>query len=311
MDRKVKTPKPVISIIMPARNEGARVVKAINTFASGRSTSFHLEFVIIDDASDDGCCTGLEDLLTWEHDAASVRVIRLEQWSGIPYARNLGAAYAKGPILFITDANVKACTGWDLPVFRDLRPGRALCATIGDAYSSWRGCGFLLDLSSMGINWLPDPFIYKGYIPISPCTGTVLHSDLFRRVGGYDTAMPVYGAAEPEFSVRLWLYGAEIVSCPDLILLHRFRPHEERKPFLEQIEFIQTMNYLRFGLLYHDKKGIVKLLNHWARAAPKHFADALQQVEAGGVWERRQHLKETLSRDFSWYVKYFNPGNSL
>jgi glycosyltransferase involved in cell wall biosynthesis len=302
----MKTAEPAISIIIPARNEGSRVARAISSLASGRSTPFYLEFVIVDDASDDGCCTGLENLLSLEHDSAIIRVIRIDRWCGIPYARNLGAAYAQAPILFITDANVEAGTGWDVLVFRDLRPGRALCATIADANSAWRGYGCLLDLSSMSINWLPHPNIFKGHVPVSPCAGTVIHSDLFRRLGGYDTAMPVYGAAEPEFSVRLWLYGGEIISCPGLILFHRFRSPEERNPFLEQIDFIQTKNYLRFGLLYQDEKGIVRLLDHWSRAAPKHFSDALQQVEEDEVWERRRHLRENLSRDFSWYIRHFN-----
>ncbi|MEP6950689.1 MAG: glycosyltransferase [Ginsengibacter sp.] len=302
----MKTPEPAISVIMPARNEGSRVAKAITSLASGRSTPFYMEFVIIDDASDDGCCEGLENLLTIERDVASVQVIRIDRWCGIPYARNLGASYARAPILFITDANVEARAGWDVPVFRDLRPGRALCATIADKNSPWRGYGCVLDLASMSINWLPDPHAFKGHVPVSPCTGTVIHSELFRRLGGYDTAMPVYGAAEPEFSVRFWLYGGEIISCPDLILFHRFRPPEERTPFLEQIEFLQTKNYLRFGLLYQDEKGIVRLLDHWSRAEPNHFSEALQQVEQGDVWERRRHLRESLSRDFAWYTQHFS-----
>jgi polypeptide N-acetylgalactosaminyltransferase len=302
----MKTPEPAISIIIPARNEGSRVAKAIGSLAKSRSTLFHLEFIIIDDASDDGCCSGLENLLSSEHDAAVVQVIRIDQWCGIPYARNLGAAHARAPILLITDANVEACTGWDIPIFRDLRPGRALCATIADTNSSWRGYGCILDLSSMIIKWLPDPYTFKGHVPVSPCTGTVIHSELFRRLGGYDTAMPVYGAAEPEFSVRIWLYGGEIISCSDLIFFHRFRPPDERKPFLDQIEFVQTKNYLRFGLLYQNEKGIVRLLEYWSRAAPKHFSEALQQVEQGDVWERRRHLRDNLSRDFGWYTQHFN-----
>jgi glycosyltransferase involved in cell wall biosynthesis len=298
--------QPVISIVIPVRNEGDRIVKTINTFAFGRSTLFHLEFVIIDDASDDECCTSLEDLLTWEYDAAVVRVIRLEQWSGIPYARNIGAVYAQAPILFITDANVEACQNWDIPLFRDLRPGKVLGAAIADNASSWVGYGCALLLPSMGVSWLSNPYEFEGNIPVCVCTGTVIYTELFKKAGGYDTAMPVYGAAEPEFSVRLWLYGAEITICPDLILSHRFRPAEEREEFLEKIEFTQTMNYLHFGLLYLDEKKTVDLFDYWARARPAIFSSALQQVKAGKVWERRTHLQERLSHDFNWYVNRFD-----
>jgi glycosyltransferase involved in cell wall biosynthesis len=297
--------QPTISVIIPARNEGKRVARAIMSIAGGRSTAFPIEFIIVDDASEDGCCTDLEGLLNPDVDAAIIRVIRLEQWSGIPYARNVGASYACAPVFLITDANVESCSTWDIPVFRDLRQGRALCATIADKNSSWKGYGCVLDLASMSINWILDPKTFNGYVPVSPCTGTVLHADLFRRLGGYDTAMPAYGAAEPEFSVRLWLYGCEIISCPDLLFYHRFRPAEERQPFLDQIEFLQIMNYLRFGLLYKNDRGIVRLLDHWSRAAPNYFTDALKQVEAGNIWERRHHLQKNLARDFNWYTDHF------
>src|ERR1041385_7656580 len=122
----MKTPEPAISIIMPARNEGMRVSRDIKSFASGRSALFPIEFVIVDDASEDGCCDELENLLTWEHDAVCIHVIRMEHWCGIPYARNEGAAAAHARILFITDANVEACKSWDRPLFRDFRPEKAV-----------------------------------------------------------------------------------------------------------------------------------------------------------------------------------------
>ena len=299
------TPAPVISVIMPARNEGARVGQALRSFAMGRSALFPLEIVVVDDASEDGCCNGLENLLSWERDQAYVRVIRLNRWSGIPYARNRGAGEARGSTLFITDANVEASPGWDIPVRRDLRPDRALCATIADRSSSWRGYGCLLDLPSMGVRWICAPFLFGRHVPISPCTGMVIPAALFRLTGGYDTAMPIYGAAEPEFSVRLWLRGAEIIQCPDLVLTHRFRPPGERQPFLEQIADIQMQNYLRFGILYLDEAGIIRLLHHYQCAAPARFQKALRHLAATDVWARRQHLRDRLAHDFSWYMRRF------
>jgi glycosyltransferase involved in cell wall biosynthesis len=290
---------------MPVRNEGARVKDAINSFIDGRSTQFPVEFIVVDDASQDGCCDDLEYLLSADKYFVQVHVLRLNSWSGIPSARNQGAALVRAPVMVITDANVEACAGWDVPIFKNLKPGVVLCATIADIGSQWRGYGCVLDLNSMGVNWSVEPNAFGGYAPISPCTGTVLHTELFKRTGGFDTAMPVYGAAEPEFSVRLWLYGSVIRVCPDLVLMHRFRPAEERRPFLEQIEFIQTRNYLRFGLLYLDEMGIVRLLEHWIRSANTNVAEALQEVVAGGVWRRRIHLRANLLRSFEWYKTFF------
>ena len=296
--------KPVISVVIPVRNEGERVIRAINSFAFGRSSLFHLEFVIIDDASDDGCCASLENLLTFEDNAAVVRVIRLGQWSGIPYARNIGAVYAQAPVLFITDANVEACQNWDIPLFRDLHPGKVLCAAISDTASSWVGYGCALRLPSMDVSWLNNPYEFKGNIPVSTCAGTIIYTELFKRLGGYDTAMPVYGAAEPEFSVRIWLYGAEITICPDLVLWHRFRPPEERNPFIKQIELVQIKNYLRFAMLYLDDVSLKDTQDHYFTSSPILFEKAMNFLETDvTIIKRKDHLQTILLRNFSWYKK--------
>jgi GT2 family glycosyltransferase len=157
----------------------------------------------------------------------------------------------------------------------------------------------------MGADWLIYPGLYGGYAPISPCAGTIISADIFRRVGGYDTAMPVYGAAEPEFSVRLWLSGAEIVLLPDLVLQHRFRPASERRPFLEAISLLQFQNYLRFGMLYLDRARMQQMFRYYAASAPRLFEKALGRVWASDVWQRRDVLRQNLPAGFDSFVRRF------
>jgi len=297
--------RPAVSVIIPVRNEGRRVEAAVASIVEGRSRVFPLQIVLVDDDSSDGSCASLPNLYSWSLDHVQLDVIRLPRWSGIPYARNRGVCAARAGILFITDANVRFPPRWDLPIREHIRPNRVLCATIADMDSSFRGYGGTLHIPSMGFDWLGTPTAYGGYVPISPCTGTILSTDLCRRAGGYDTGMPVYGAAEPEFSVRLWLSGAEIVSLPDLVLQHRFRPASERRPFLEAIGAMQVHNYLRFGLLYLDPPRVLQMLQYYASAAPRIFEKALRRVWAGDVWNRRTLLQSRLPNDFSSFVRRF------
>jgi GT2 family glycosyltransferase len=177
--------------------------------------------------------------------------------------------------------------------------------------SPFRGYGCTLLIPSMGVDWIRDPSCYGGYAPISPCSGTAIATDLFRRAGGYDTAMPIYGAAEPEFSVRLWLYGAEILCLPDLVLQHRFRPASERQPFLDAIARISLYNYLRFGMLYLDQQRIVQMLHYYSEQSPKHFPEALRSLSTGEVWQRRRLLEERLPARFASYVERFGIRDSF
>jgi glycosyltransferase involved in cell wall biosynthesis len=296
---------PSVSVIIPVRNEGERLLTAIASVVVGRSCCFPLQIVVVDDASTDGCCDSLEHLYSWWRDSVAIDVVRLPRWSGIPYARNAGAAVARAQIFFITDANVRFPSDWDIKIREQIAPNRVLCATIADEGSSFRGYGGTLHLASMSFDWLRAPTVFSGSAPLSACTGTVLSAELFQRAGGYDTAMPVYGAAEPEFSVRLWLIGAEIQCVPDLVLKHRFRPPSERRPFLDAIRAQEIYNYLRFGLLYLDPPRITEMMRYYAVAAPEYFDSAVKQVWAGDVWQRRDLLQQRLPMDFDSFVKRF------
>jgi glycosyltransferase involved in cell wall biosynthesis len=309
----VPTETAAVSVIIPTRNEGERLSVAISSIVQGRSCPFPLQIVVVDDDSSDGCCSSIAKLYSQARDNVRIEVTRLPRWSGIPYARNVGAGASRAGILFITDANVLFPPRWDLPIQRQIGPLRVLCATIADGGSSFRGYGGTLHLPSMGFSWLRSPTAYGGYVPLCPCTGTILSSELFRRAGGYDTAMPLYGAAEPEFSVRLWLSGAEIVSLPDLVLRHRFRPASERRPFLDAISALQVRNYLRFGLLYLDDPGVSRLFRYYAKTAPGFFDTALRQVWTGDTWRRRSVLQRRLPDSFESLVKRFglNDARSL
>lgn len=297
--------QPQISIIIPVRNEGNRLKEAIRSFVYGRSKVFALEFIIVDDASTDGCCDNIESLIPDPGTGVSVRKVTLRKWSGIPYARNTGAQYASARVLLITDANVSAEPGWDIPVFTHTGPGVALCATIADQTSDWRGYGCMLMVPSMGVQWLNDPGIFNEYAPVMPCAGTVIDAGLFAKLGGYDTAMPVYGAAEAEFSVRLWLYGAVIKKVPELVLSHHFKVGEERSSFMDKIKRIQVKNYLRFGLLYLNEDLIRKMFEHWSAQQPGFFEQVHDEIDMVEIFNRRAQLQRALKYNFKWYSNVF------
>jgi len=299
------SPRPVISVVIPVRNEGPRLHAAVASIVSGRSSPFPLQIILVDDFSADGCCDGLSDTWSRSGDLVRVDIVPLPHWSGIPFARNAGAAAAQAPILFITDANVLFPPNWDLPIRERIAANRVLCAAIADLDSPFCGYGCTLLVPSMGVGWIRDPRLYGGYVPISPCSGTAITAELFRRAGGYDTEMPVYGAAEPEFSVRLWLCGAEIVSMPDLVLHHRFRPPSERQPFLDAIGKVLLRNYLRFGMLYLDQQRIAQLMHYYSQQSPLHFTEVMQSLSAGDVWKRRRLLEERLPLRFPSFAERF------
>jgi glycosyltransferase involved in cell wall biosynthesis len=293
-----------ISVIIPVRNEGDRIAGAIRSIIEGRSCCFPLELVIVDDASTDGACDDLGRLIEGSPETR-LTVRRLESWSGIPCARNRGADIASYPIYFITDGNTRFPQNWDVPICRYFSKGRILAATIVDMASSFQGFGCQLMLPSMSVTWIPVPHAFGWHAPVSACTGTVIERDLYHRLGGYDESLPLYGAAEPEFSIRAWLSGYEIINLPDLAILHRFKPKTMLSTFLSANSTVLNHNYLRFACYYLPEALLADSYQYYWRQSPDDYDSFSRELEKGAIWERRAHLRRTLPKNFDWFASAF------
>jgi glycosyltransferase involved in cell wall biosynthesis len=295
-----------ISVIIPVRNEGDRILQAVLSIVSGRSRPFPLEVVVIDDASDDNVCERV-NLATEKAPNVRIVTLRLPSWSGIPAARNRGAKVASFPIYFITDGNTRFPLGWDLPIWRHFARHRAIAVTIHDIASPLRGYGCRLMLPSMGVSWIADAGATAAYVPVAACTGTIIDSSLFHHLGGFDETMPLYGAAEPEFSVRLWLSGYEILNIPELIIYHHFRPKAEHASFCASIRHVLLHNYLRFAVYYLPEDSLSRTIAYYRALYPGDIDATLSIIQNGDAWTRRDKLRNDLPYDFGWFTRVFAP----
>jgi GT2 family glycosyltransferase len=293
-----------ISVVIPSRNEGGKILRAVRSLMEGRSSAFPLEVVVVDDASTDGSCDRLSDSIA---SASNFRLVvrRLERWSGIPFARNRGAEAASYPILLITDANTYYPRNWDVPIWQYSHPSRLLTGTIVDEITGARGYGLTLDLPSMGVGWLTTPPPFCSYVPVAACACTVIDRCLFHHLGGYDETLPLYGAAEPEFSVRAWLAGYEVVNVPDLVVGHRFRPPQERSRFDQLNQQVLLRNYVRFACSYLPEDLLTDALDLYAQALGGEFGPYMAELQHQGIWDRRAQLQRGLPRDFTWFAQRF------
>ena len=293
-----------ISAIIPSRDEGSRIHQTVRSLVSGRSSAFPLEVVVVDDASTDGSCAHLaEQIGPAPNFRVSVR--RLDRWSGIPFSRNRGAEVASYPIFVITDANTIYPANWDAPIRQHFHPSRVLTGTIVDQETEARGYGLTLELPSMGVRWLATTQPFGGYVPVASCTCTVIDRQLFHYLGGYDETLPLYGAAEPEFSVRAWLSGYEIVNIPSLLVHHRFRPLKDRILFQEANVRVLLNNYLRFACYYLPQDELNRVVNYFAQIMGKSVEHCISELQDQGVWDRRLQLKTVHRKSFEWFAQRF------
>ena len=295
------------SIVMPAHDEADRIAPTIASIAGTRSLPGPLEVVIVDDASTDGCCARLaSDFPGLGLDDVSVRVITMPTRVGVPNARNVAARASTGSILFITDAHVRFTPGWDRIVLEHLDDDRILAGTIVDPTSAFRGYGCDLIVPFMGTRWRREHPRAIQPVQVASSAATVLTRSLFDRIDGYDQGMLLYAAAEPEFSLRAWLTGAEIVSVPHLEVAHRFKTKPERDALLESARPFMIHNSLRFGLIYLDEARAFQMLRHFAMMFPMQVREAYRLLLESDVWDRRATLAERLRHTFDWFVERFD-----
>jgi glycosyltransferase involved in cell wall biosynthesis len=299
--------RPDISVLIPARNEEGRVAETIRALSRARQTDARLEYVVVDDASTDGGVASLvaavPELL--DEPNIDIKLSCLEEHSGTYRARNWAARNAVADVLFITDAHVTISPGWDRLVLEQIGPDRLLAGVIVDQAGSARAYGCSLVIPFMGTRWNLDPVDGVEPVQVAPCIATAITRDLFERLGGYDPGMLIYGAGEPEFSVRAWLYGAEIDVVPDLQVGHRFKPQDELSDFLAEVRPYWVHNCIRFGLLYLSELGCMQLLRFYALSFPNVYPSALRMVDDSDVWRRRAFLEGRRRRPFEWFVSYF------
>jgi glycosyltransferase involved in cell wall biosynthesis len=304
--------RPDISVVIPARNEGGRLAPTIRSIARARTTDARLEFIIADDASTDDTTASLlkavPELLNEKW--IDIRVLRLEKQAGIYRARNQAAAEASAEILFGTDAHVRFSRGWDEVVLRRIAPDRILAGVTTQKKSGFKGYGCDLVVPFMGTQWRCDP-ASPSQVQVAPCHATVIPRKLFQSLGGYDAGMRLYGAGEPEFSVRAWLHGAEVVICEELQVEHHFKPKSELMKFWSQVRPFWIHNCLRFGVLYLSEAGCLQMMRYHAQKFPEFFPAAMRQLAQSDVLQRRQRLEQTQQRSFDWFVTYFGLRNEL
>ncbi|MFI9206084.1 glycosyltransferase family 2 protein [Streptomyces sp. NPDC053048] len=294
---------PTISVVLPARDEGDRVGATVASALGAAAEPDRLEVVVVDDCS----APGGRPVVAAGADRCRTHVIRSDRHLGVGAARNLAARHARGRVLFVTDAHARFSDGWDAEVGRLLAPRRILSVTIRDQESAWRGHGCRLVVPYMGTRWNtspPDP-ASTPHVQIVSSAGTVVERELFERLGGYDEGMVHYGGFEPEFSVRAWRSGAEIVHTDAIEIAHRFKPREECASFLGTARTAIVHNCLRFGTAHLPESMILEMVRLHALEFPDHIREALVMLEARGAWRRRAELSASLRYGFDWFVRHF------
>jgi glycosyltransferase involved in cell wall biosynthesis len=203
----------LISVVIPARN-AARLIAGQLEALSGQTHPGRWEVVVVDNGSTDATA---ERARRWSSALPSLRVVSAADRVGVNYARNVGAAAARGDFIVFCDADDVATPTW--------LERMAAAARTADLVGGY--LDFDLLNSPRERSWrtaqpresLP---VLLGFLPYAwgSCLG--VRAAVFRALGGFDESY-ARGNDDVEFCWRAQLSAYSLVLAPNAVMNYRLR----------------------------------------------------------------------------------------
>src|ERR1700682_3583946 len=205
-----------ISVVVITRNEGEELRRTVENLDDTLPES--AEIVVVDDGSTDG---------SPDHLALRGRVkLHRTHGLGVARARNFGVRHARGDTLVFADAHIRLGQFWWRPlteILKDPRAGGAAPAIMKMPKVERKGYGLKLTGPDLKIAWLRKEGNAPFPAPILPGCCLAMRRDVFESSGGWDKGLLQRGGVDNEVSVRLWLFGFELMIAPEVVVRHLFR----------------------------------------------------------------------------------------
>ncbi|WP_318502591.1 glycosyltransferase family 2 protein [Bacillus sp. T3] len=285
--------KPLVSIVLPVKNEGENIKNTINSLFKTK-TDYPYEIIVVDDNSEDGCC----DYLKKSQDK-KIKLVHANN-AGAALARNIGGEQATGEYVIFCDSHLFFEDYWMDRLLEPLRSG------IADAINPGIASADSPDKVGYGYTWNenlePKWNIGKRGLFASPLIASgclAMSKKVFDDIEGYERGFRVWGKNDDDISLKLWLFGYNCYVLPEVKIRHIFRKKSPFKLTWNDINY----NFMRMAYSHFNEERIEK-----CKKLIKHSdADRIvEEVLKGDVLEQRERYFKKRKYDDDWYMKRFN-----
>ena len=208
---------PLVSVVIPARNEAGHIAKVVQAVRSQRSAAGEIEVLVMDDGSTDATAD--------EARAAGARVVSLRppgERGNAASARNRGAAESHGdPIIFL-DADCVPDDGWLAAI---LQAHAAGATTVGGSLGLPQGLSYTARCDYYCGWYMIHPRARGGWVPHHPPPNLSVRREPFLSTPGYTAEPPFdYTNEERAWQGQLAAAGHRIYFEPRASAAHYNRP---------------------------------------------------------------------------------------
>jgi glycosyltransferase involved in cell wall biosynthesis len=279
MQEHPPAPIRLLSVIMPTRNRAHLLSEQLDAFA-GQTHAGAWELVVVDNGSVDRTAEVVQSFA----DRIPVRLVPAVERAGIAFARNAGAAHARGDYLLFVDDDDHVLPGW-----LDAMARAAARSQVIGGRERW----FRPDVdggASHPVSETTDLDRAFGFLPIVSGSNGGVSRALFERVGGFSER---YRRCDDiDFFWRAQLAsGRHALFVEDAVLEYRLRPGV--RPIWDQA--------------YADAREVPQLYRHFRvhgmpRDVRSSTAAALRIARYGPRWIRSERGRRELAKEAGWLV---------
>lgn len=193
------------------------------------------EILLVDDASNNTALLPGNELDEYLPYLPKVKLLRMEERSGIVPARMRGIRAAKAPVVVILDSHIEVNDGWLEPQLSRIQESpksfvfpqtlSITATTFEHSKETGIGCFVSFDWNVQEKSHAAGFWGDTKAIP-SPMHGGGLlafRKDTLFDLGGYDEGFSMWGAENVELSFRIWMCGAKLECAPCAAVYHIFR----------------------------------------------------------------------------------------
>lgn len=212
--RPTVEPPIALSVVIAAHDAAATLPDQLAALL-GQTWTRPWEIVVVDNASTDGTASVVLERAA--NAAVPLRLVPARDGRGPAYARNVGAAAARGRALAFCDADDVVAPGW--------------ISAMGDALGSADFVCGPVDLAALNPDWLVairgsggtrSAPVFDGRVPFASSCNLGIRRDRFVAVGGFDESLVV--GEDTELSMRLHRLGVTPTFVPEAVVRYRLRP---------------------------------------------------------------------------------------